>query len=79
MKLSSYSRYNMGAANKRKHGSAAATIFLVEDSRVPKSFFVESYGPTPGERKTNAKLKAEKLIESGEWENRLTETSAFRR
>lgn len=58
----SHSRFNAGVRAKRAYGSATATIFLVWDKDAPKEargLYVIAYGPTPGERKTNAMRAAE--------------------
>lgn len=54
----SISRYNGGVAIKRKHGSSTVTVFRVyreEHENSPNEWReVVGYGPTPGDRKTNA-------------------------
>ena len=58
MKLTaiSASRFNAGVRAKRAYGSSTATIFLIfAEPHVPgRGLYVESYGATPGARKTNA-------------------------
>jgi len=55
---SSYERYNGGARIKRQYGSSTVTRFYVyreEDANdASKWVKVEGYGPTPGDRKTDA-------------------------
>jgi hypothetical protein len=51
-------RYNGGIAIKRKYGSSTVTRFIVyreEHADNPSEWKkVEGYGPTPGDRKTDA-------------------------
>lgn len=51
-------RYNGGAKIKRLYGSSTITVFFVwreEDKDEPSKWKkVEGFGPTPGERKTDA-------------------------
>lgn len=54
----SHERYNGGIAIKRKYGSSTVTRFYVCDSDIPGSaVLIEGYGPTPGDRKTDAMRK----------------------
>lgn len=55
IELTSASRYNGGIAIKRRHGSSTVTSFWVTVDGVLQPEQVTGYGPTPGERKTNAK------------------------
>lgn len=59
----SISRYNGGVAIKRKHGSSTVTTFRLyreEDANDPSKWReMEGYGPTPGDRKTDAIRKFE--------------------
>jgi hypothetical protein len=52
----SKSRYNGGVRVKRLHGSSTVTRFLVgvEGSEPSTWVEVEGFGPTPGDRKTDA-------------------------
>lgn len=54
----SSSRYNGGVAAKRKYGSSTITTFVIyreeNASDASKWEYVEGYGPTPGDRKTDA-------------------------
>lgn len=56
----SSSRYNGGVAAKRKYGSSTITKFLIyreENGNPPdvsKWVYIEGFGPTPGDRKTDA-------------------------
>jgi hypothetical protein len=58
VKAVSFERYNGGARIKRLYGGSTVTRFYVyraEDEGDPcKWLKVEGYGPTPGERKTDA-------------------------
>jgi hypothetical protein len=58
LKASSTERYRAGAAHKRIHGGNTITVFFVfrpEDEHKPENWAkVEGYGPTPGNRKTDA-------------------------
>jgi hypothetical protein len=63
-------RYRAGAAHKRIHGGNTITVFFVfrpEDERKPENWAkVEGFGPTPGNRKTDAITKARaELIRRG--------------
>jgi len=54
----SYERYNGGVRIKRLYGSSTVTLFFVHYARDAKNASawkkVEGYGPTPGDRKTDA-------------------------
>lgn len=54
----SFERYNGGVRIKRLHGSSTVTRFYVyreEDEKDPSKWRkIEGYGPTPGDRKTDA-------------------------
>ncbi len=52
----SFERYNGGAAVKRLHGSSTVTRFYVYVDGTPPDGWkvVEGFGPTPGDRKTDA-------------------------
>jgi hypothetical protein len=54
----SSSRYNGGVAAKRKYGSSTITKFLIyreeNANDVSKWVYIEGFGPTPGDRKTDA-------------------------
>jgi len=58
IKAVSYERYNGGVRIKRAYGSSTVTRFFVfraEDEKDPSKWLkVEGYGPTPGDRKTDA-------------------------
>lgn len=55
IKAVSESRYNGGAAIKRKYGSSTVTRFYVWDEKTPNDTkLIEGFGPTPGDRKTDA-------------------------
>jgi len=58
---SSFERYNGGVRIKRAYGSSTITRFYVyreEDRNNPAAWEkIEGYGPTPGDRKTDAILK----------------------
>jgi hypothetical protein len=62
IKASSFERYNGGARIKRQYGSSTVTRFYVyreEDEHDPSKWVkVEGYGPTPGDRKTDAIRKS---------------------
>jgi hypothetical protein len=55
---SSYERYNGGAKIKRQYGSSTVTRFYVyreeDKDDASKWLKVDGYGPTPGDRKTDA-------------------------
>jgi hypothetical protein len=55
---SSFERYNGGVRIKRLYGSSTVTRFYVhfaDEANDPSRWLVvEGYGPTPGERKTDA-------------------------
>lgn len=53
MVATSMRRHNAGVGAKRAYGSSTATLFLVQ-RQCKESVWVEAYGPTPGDRKTNA-------------------------
>lgn len=66
----SKNRYRASAAEKRQYGGNTVTEFYVmrpEDEKKPENWAtVFGYGPTPGERKTNAILRARtQLISRG--------------
>jgi hypothetical protein len=62
---SSFERYNGGVRIKRLHGSSTVTRFYVyreEDRDNPSAWQkIEGYGPTPGDRKTDAIRKFKPL------------------
>lgn len=62
----SMSRYNGGAAVKRRYGSSTITMFCVyrdvDKDNYSRHVTVDVGGRTPGERSTAAKEKAEPLI-----------------
>lgn len=51
-------RHNAGVRAKRAYGSSTATLFLC-GRQGEESVWVEAYGPTPGDRKTNAMRRVE--------------------
>jgi hypothetical protein len=59
-------RHNGGIRVKRTYGSSTVTTFNVhrpEDKDDPSRWVtVDAYGPTPGDRSTDAKRRAEPLI-----------------
>jgi hypothetical protein len=59
-------RYRASAAEKRMYGGATVTVFLVgyEGDDAKNWVEVTGYGPTPGERKTDAIKRAMPLLES---------------
>ncbi len=62
MKLYSESRYRATATEQRLYGGKTVTKFLCCPSDDAKTwFYVESFGPTPGERKSLA-LKVATLM-----------------
>lgn len=66
MKVYSESRYRASAAEKRLYGGKTVTRFIAAPDNDPKTwFYVESFGPTPGERKSLALKVAELLHKYG--------------
>lgn len=63
----SFERYHGGASIKRQYGSSTITRFYVYKEEDKKSsekwLIVEGFGPTPGDRKTDA-IKRSGLKES---------------
>ena len=63
----SIERYRASAAERRRYGGNTVTIFLVyraEDAKDPAKWLkIAGYGPTPGERKTDA-IKRSGLVAS---------------
>lgn len=63
----SFERYRATAAQRRLHGGRTVTRFYVyrpEDRDEPSKWVtVEGYGPTPGQRKTDAKRRAIPLLQ----------------
>lgn len=59
-------RHNGGIRVKRTYGSSTVTTFTVyrpEDRDIySRHVTIDAYGPTPGDRSTYAKTKAEPLI-----------------
>lgn len=73
MKLYSESRYRATATEQRLYGGKTVTKFLCCPSDDAKTwFYVESYGPTPGERKSLATQVATLLVKLGKAENNAT-------
>jgi hypothetical protein len=64
----SFERYNGGVRIKRQYGSSTVTRFYVYyagDEKDPSKWkIVEGYGPTPGDRKTDA-IRRSGLLEEG--------------
>lgn len=62
-------RYKANAAERRQYGGATVTDFWVgrvgEERDASKWVVVRGYGPTPGQRKTDAMTKARRLLEGG--------------
>lgn len=51
----SWRRWNAGVAAKRAYGSTTATVFVVAYAKDGgQSVWIEAYGKTPSDRKTNA-------------------------
>jgi len=65
LKLVSKDRYRATAAEKRLHGGSTVTEFFVSGDGVPSGTVVMGYGKTPGDRKTDARKRAEKLLTQG--------------
>jgi hypothetical protein len=69
----SKSRYNGGVGTKRRWGSSTITVFYVwpagetfgQALDADRVYEIVGYGPTPGERQTQAKEKAAQLIATG--------------
>ena len=62
MKVYSESRYRASAAEQRLYGGKTVTRFIAAPSDDARTwFYVESFGPTPGERKSLA-LKVATLL-----------------
>jgi len=68
IKAVSFERYNGGAAIKRQYGSSTVTkfyVFRAEDEKdASKYVVVKGYGPTPGDRKTDA-IRRSGLLSQG--------------
>jgi hypothetical protein len=59
----SHERYNGGVAVKRKYGSSTVTRFYVWREEKPnEAKLVEGFGPTPGDRKTDAIRRYQEII-----------------
>lgn len=62
MKVYSEVRYRASAAERKLYGGKTVTRFIAAPERDPRTwFYVESFGPTPGERKSLA-LKVATLM-----------------
>ena len=63
----SFERYNGGVRVKRLHGSSTVTRFYVyREGTDPKDWkVVEGFGPTPGDRKTDAIRRSGLLSDIG--------------
>jgi hypothetical protein len=73
MKIYSESRHRATAAEQRIYGGTTVTKFICCPSDDAKTwFYVESYGATPGERKSLALQVATLLVERGKAETRAT-------
>lgn len=67
MKIYSESRYRASAAEQRLYGGKTVTRFIAAPSDDARTwFYVESFGPTPGERKSLALKVATLLHELGD-------------
>lgn len=66
LKATSKARWRANASEKRLYGGSTVTEFYVmrpEDEKKPENWaIVVGYGPTPGERKTNAIARARKEL-----------------
>lgn len=64
-RITSIERYRASANERRKYGGMTITIFLVEPLSDPSTWFkVTGYGPTPGDRKSDARRTAEAWLAS---------------
>lgn len=72
MKLYSESRYRATAAEQRLYGGKTVTKFKIYTHDEICWFYVESFGPTPGERKSLATQVAKLLVKLGKAENNAT-------
>lgn len=73
MKLYSESRYRATATEQRLYGGKTVTKFTCfPDDTHTRFFYVEAFGPTPGERKSLATQVATLLVKLGKAENNAT-------
>lgn len=64
MKLASKARHRASADERRRYGGSTVTEFWVMPDEKDAStwFTVMGYGPTPGDRKTDARKRAEQEL-----------------